>query len=88
MHFGWGRQYSRLGRCSVASVANHSHLYCPRTAQSTADNPPMLLPCGHCICKLSILKIAKAPNRTFKCPYCPAECTQKDCQELVMPDLQ
>ncbi|PRW51023.1 RMD5-like protein A isoform A [Chlorella sorokiniana] len=66
----------------------HSIFACPVSRdQSTHDNPPMLLPCGHCICKASILKIAKAANRTFKCPYCPAECTPKDCQELVFPDM-
>ena len=56
--------------------------------ESTPDNPPMVLPCGDCICKLSIYKIAKAANRSFKCPYCPAECTPKDCRELVFPDMQ
>ncbi|KAL4442413.1 hypothetical protein ABPG77_004997 [Micractinium sp. CCAP 211/92] len=67
----------------------HSIFACPVSRdQSTADNPPMLLPCGHCICKASIYKIAKAANRSFKCPYCPAECTPKDCQELVFPDMQ
>ena len=30
----------------------------------------------------------QAANRSFKCPYCPAECTPKDCQELVFPDMQ
>ncbi|KAL4447903.1 hypothetical protein ABPG75_005122 [Micractinium tetrahymenae] len=67
----------------------HSIFACPVSRdQSTADNPPMLLPCGHCICKASIYKIAKAANRAFKCPYCPAECTPKDCRELVFPDMQ
>lgn len=67
----------------------HSVFACPVSRdQSTADNPPMLLPCGHCICKASIFKIAKAANRSFKCPYCPAECTPKDCQELVFPDME
>ena len=83
----------------------------------------MLLPCGHCICKQSILKviprrswvgfwiggagcaaspstpspfhtlaprpsllqIAKAANRQFKCPYCPAECSPQQCRELHFP---
>lgn len=67
----------------------HSVFACPVSRdQSTADNPPMLLPCGHCICKASIFKIAKAANRSFKCPYCPAECTPRDCQELVFPDME
>lgn len=67
----------------------HSIFACPVSRdQSTADNPPMALPCGHCICKASIYKIAKAPNRAFKCPYCPAECTPKDCRELVFPDRE
>lgn len=50
--------------------------------QSTSDNPPMLLPCGHCISHQSIMKIAKAANRVFKCPYCPHECTPASCQQL------
>ncbi|EFN56715.1 hypothetical protein CHLNCDRAFT_144112 [Chlorella variabilis] len=67
----------------------HSVFACPVSRdQSTRDNPPMLLPCGHCICKASIYKIAKAANRSFKCPYCPAECTPRDCQELVVPDME
>ena len=54
--------------------------------QSTPDNPPMVLPCGHCICKLSIYKIAKAANRSFKCPYCPMEARIEALQQLKFPD--
>jgi E3 ubiquitin-protein transferase RMND5 len=54
--------------------------------QSTAENPPMMLPCGHCMCKQSILKIAKSVTRAFKCPYCPVEATLGLCMELHFPD--
>ena len=56
----------------------------PPPPQSTPENPPMMLPCGHCMCKQSILKIAKATNRAFKCPYCPQEATVVQCRQLVL----
>lgn len=66
----------------------HSIFACPVSReQSTPDNPPMMLPCGHCICKHSILKIAKSATRAFKCPYCPVEATISQCRELHFPDL-
>ena len=55
--------------------------------QSTAENPPMLLPCGHVLCKQSILKIAKSPARSFKCPYCPLEATFGTCSQIIFPDI-
>jgi hypothetical protein len=88
LSLGWPASPPPCARLPVYEV--HS-ARTPRPAsppQSTPDNPPLLLPCGHCICKASILRIAKAPNRSFKCPYCPAECTPKDCQQLVFPDME
>jgi len=65
----------------------HSIFACPVSReQSTPDNPPMMLPCGHCMCKQSILKIAKSAMRAFKCPYCPLEATMQQCMELHFPD--
>ncbi|KAL6782797.1 hypothetical protein ACKKBG_A08165 [Auxenochlorella protothecoides x Auxenochlorella symbiontica] len=55
--------------------------------QSTPENPPVILPCGHCMCKQSILKIAKSMTRSFKCPYCPAETTPLLCKEIVFPPV-
>lgn len=61
----------------------HSIFACPVSRdQSTAENPPMLLPCGHVLCKQSIQKLAKGHNRTFKCPYCPSETTISLCRQL------
>jgi E3 ubiquitin-protein transferase RMND5 len=65
----------------------HSIFACPVSKdQSTAENPPMLLPCGHVLCKVSIAKIAKNTTRSFKCPYCPNETTPQQCKEIFFPD--
>lgn len=59
----------------------HSIFACPVSKdQSTADNPPMLMPCCHVLCKQSLQKLAK--NRSFKCPYCPAEVTLSQCKPI------
>jgi E3 ubiquitin-protein transferase RMND5 len=65
----------------------HSIFACPVSReQSGPDNPPMMLPCGHCICRLSIVRIAKSATRAFKCPYCPVEATLGQCLELHLPE--
>jgi hypothetical protein len=61
----------------------HSVFVCPVSKErSTKDDPPMLLPCGHCLNRSSISTIAKSASRKFKCPYCPIESTLADCQQL------
>ncbi|MQL98239.1 hypothetical protein Taro_030947 [Colocasia esculenta] len=61
----------------------HSIFVCPVSReQGTEDNPPMLMPCGHALCKQSILKLSKGSTRTFKCPYCPSEATVAQCRQL------
>jgi len=51
----------------------HTVVACPVSReQTTPDNPPMLLSCGHVISKASMLKLAKG-NQRLKCPYCPSE---------------
>jgi hypothetical protein len=62
----------------------HSIFACPVSRdQSTDENPPMLLPCGHVLCKMSITSLAKGSiNRPFKCPYCPNETTVFNCKQL------
>ncbi|KAJ8587972.1 hypothetical protein M405DRAFT_820476 [Rhizopogon salebrosus TDB-379] len=54
----------------------HSIFACPVSKeQSTEDNPPMMMTCGHVITKDSLQKLCKSNGRV-KCPYCPAESTQ------------
>ncbi|XP_024362262.1 protein RMD5 homolog isoform X2 [Physcomitrium patens] len=61
----------------------HSVFACPVSReQSTADNPPMLMRCGHVLCKQSIQKLAKSNSRTFKCPYCPQEISATQCRQI------
>ncbi|KAF1882301.1 hypothetical protein Lal_00038947 [Lupinus albus] len=61
----------------------HSVFVCPVSRdQSSEENPPMLLPCLHVLCKQSIIKLSKNSTRTFKCPYCPAEATVAHCRQL------
>ncbi|CAO3611298.1 unnamed protein product [Cunninghamella blakesleeana] len=57
----------------------HSVFACPVSKeQATNDNPPMMMPCGHVICKESLTRLSRN-NRfgrnamRFKCPYCPSE---------------
>jgi hypothetical protein len=67
----------------------HSVFACPVSReQSTPDNSPMLLPCGHVLCKVSLQKIAKGNVRPFKCPYCPAEATLSNCRAIFFPDIR
>ncbi|KAK7467088.1 hypothetical protein VKT23_004148 [Stygiomarasmius scandens] len=51
----------------------HSIFTCPVSKeQSTEQNPPMMMTCGHVIAKDSLTKLSKAGGRV-KCPYCPTE---------------
>lgn len=61
----------------------HSIFVCPVSREQGSDeNPPMLLPCGHVLCKQSIMKMSKSSTRPFKCPYCPVEATVTRCRQL------
>ncbi|KAG9439960.1 hypothetical protein H6P81_020125 [Aristolochia fimbriata] len=61
----------------------HSIFVCPVSReQGSEENPPMLMPCGHVLCKQSIVKLSKSSTRTFKCPYCPLEATVAQCRQL------
>lgn len=52
----------------------HSIFVCPVSRDhGSEENPPMLMPCSHVLCKQSIMKLSKSGARSFKCPYCPAE---------------
>ncbi|KIK31264.1 hypothetical protein PISMIDRAFT_85678 [Pisolithus microcarpus 441] len=54
----------------------HSIFACPVSKeQSTEQNPPMMMVCGHVITKDSLHKLSKVNGRV-KCPYCPTESVQ------------
>ncbi|KAJ7470712.1 CTLH/CRA C-terminal to lish motif domain-containing protein [Mycena latifolia] len=59
----------------------HSIFACPVSKeQSTEQNPPMMMGCGHVVNKESLHKLSKPGgydpvDRRVKCPYCPAEST-------------
>ncbi|CAI0448720.1 unnamed protein product [Linum tenue] len=61
----------------------HSIFVCPVSRdQSSEENPPMLMPCMHVLCKQSIMKLSKSSSRSFKCPNCPAEASFEQCKQL------
>ncbi|KAL9231931.1 hypothetical protein vseg_007089 [Gypsophila vaccaria] len=61
----------------------HSTFVCPVSREEgSPDNPPMLLPCGHVLCKQSIMKMSKMNSRPFKCPYCPLDASVAQCRQL------
>jgi hypothetical protein len=61
----------------------HSIFVCPvLKEQSTDENPPMLMQCGHVLCKQSINKMSKNGSKTFKCPYCPSDIDSTQCRQL------
>lgn len=63
----------------------HSIFVCPVSKeQATEDNPPMLMSCGHVLCKQSILKMSKNSTKVFKCPYCPFDIDAAQCRQLYL----
>lgn len=52
---------------SPAGLAHALPSLLPLPAQSTADNPPMLLPCGHCICKVCMMGLLRACHTLGGC---------------------
>ncbi|KAF9942371.1 hypothetical protein BGZ65_002493 [Modicella reniformis] len=53
----------------------HSIFACPVSKeQATEENPPMMMACGHVVCKESLNKLCRGnTTQRFKCPYCPIE---------------
>ncbi|MED6169521.1 hypothetical protein PIB30_021979 [Stylosanthes scabra] len=61
----------------------HSIFVCPVSRdQCSEENPPMLLPCYHVLCKQSLMRLSKSSAQVFKCPYCPAVATVAHCRQL------
>ncbi|KAK6156740.1 hypothetical protein DH2020_010988 [Rehmannia glutinosa] len=61
----------------------HSVFVCPVNRDlGSEENPPMLLPCGHVLCKQAINKLSKGSTRSFKCPYCPLDASVAACKQL------
>uniref|UniRef100_A0A7C9AUF2 RING-Gid-type domain-containing protein n=2 Tax=Opuntia streptacantha TaxID=393608 RepID=A0A7C9AUF2_OPUST len=61
----------------------HTIFVCPVSRdQASEENPPMLMSCGHVLCKQSIMKLSKASTKSFKCPYCPSEIEASQCRQL------
>uniref|UniRef100_A0AAV1TSG7 Uncharacterized protein n=1 Tax=Peronospora matthiolae TaxID=2874970 RepID=A0AAV1TSG7_9STRA len=61
----------------------HNVFSCPVSKEeSTPENPPMLLKCGHVICRSCVNRFSFQKTRRFKCPTCPVEQTESETREL------
>ncbi|KJH53629.1 LisH [Dictyocaulus viviparus] len=62
----------------------HSTFTCPiLRQQSTDNNPPMRLTCGHVISREAVNKLcSNHRNNRLKCPYCPEESHQNDAKQV------
>lgn len=61
----------------------HSIFVCPVSkGQTTDENPPMMLPCGHVLARDSLRNLVRAHQR-YKCPYCPAEGSLREARQII-----
>ncbi|CAD5209345.1 unnamed protein product [Bursaphelenchus xylophilus] len=62
----------------------HSTFTCPiLKVQTTDENPPIRLKCGHVISLEAMTKlIHTSRSQKLKCPYCPEECTESETKRL------
>ncbi|KAF7589846.1 hypothetical protein BBP40_003604 [Aspergillus hancockii] len=61
----------------------HSIFVCPVSKeQSTDDNPPMMMPCGHVVAEESLKRLCKGSR--FKCPYCPSESHPREARKVFL----
>jgi hypothetical protein len=68
----------------LGSSFYHSVFVCPVSREvASAENPPMMMQCGHVLCEHSLRKLSRGSSR-FKCPYCPAEVTVQGSMRLSL----
>ncbi|KAL3621029.1 hypothetical protein CASFOL_035941 [Castilleja foliolosa] len=61
----------------------HSVFVCPVSReQACEENPAMILPCGHVVCRESLNKLSRGSSHGFKCPYCPRDSWYSQCMEI------
>ncbi|POM73966.1 RMD5 family protein [Phytophthora palmivora] len=61
----------------------HNVFSCPVSKEeSTPENPPILLKCGHVICRSCVKRFSYNMTRRFKCPTCPIEQTESETRKL------